>query len=113
MAGLADISYVSDNEWLAGFWVDTYNPKDRMTIASHGSEDNFGPFTSKNIRDIIKELEKNPKYNNNPNIDIEIQTCYAEKSEIPQKLADATSRNVIAYEGYYWPEITFIPKNNK
>jgi RHS repeat-associated protein len=118
--GLADISFVPNDEWLTGFWVDTYNPNDRITIAGHGDEQgliNYGPDEAYKLADKIKKLDK---YTNNPNMNIEIQTCYVGSSNFPQDLADVTGRNVTAYKGYYWPALTvgigkteFTPRSKK
>jgi uncharacterized protein RhaS with RHS repeats len=119
-SGLADISYISDDEWWTSFLVDTYNPKDRITIAGHGDEQgliNYKPDEAHKLADEIKKLNK---YKNNPNMDIEIQACYAGSGNFPQDLADATGRNVTAYKGYYWPALpigigktTFRPRGQK
>jgi RHS repeat-associated protein len=104
--GLADMDLVPENEWLTRFWIDTYNPTDRITVAGHGDKDGLISYEPNEANKLADEIKKLDKFMENPNMDIEIQACLVGNSNFPQDLADITGRDVVAYKGYYWPALT-------
>jgi RHS repeat-associated protein len=108
--GLYDIGSFKPNDWWVNFLSKNIREsKNRIILAGHGSNEHFGEFYGNEIGvdNLIDKLNELPKYRDNPDLPIEIQSCYVGQSGIPQMLADKTGRNVTAYKGFYSPGFRF------
>lgn len=57
----------------------------------------------------MSKFAKLDKYKNNPNMPIELSMCNIGNTDIQKELSLLEpNREIIAYEGYYYPQLTFL-----
>lgn len=102
---------VKATDYLNKFYMDTYNPKNVITISDHG--DQYGPISyNKNAKIAAKEIQNEiavlDKYKNNPNMPIELAACKAGQTNVVKELSLLEpNREIIAYEGDYLTALAF------
>ena len=111
--GLVDINLINDGGWYSTL-LDMNNPSWAITVGVHGYDDKcddkldiIGGYNEDYIYLLIDQIMALDKFKNNPGLPIELEACYVGNTNLPQLIANATGRYVIAYTGEYLPGLGF------
>ncbi|CAN5551044.1 hypothetical protein BH09VER1_BH09VER1_25170 [soil metagenome] len=101
--GLVDYNYFHPSDGLKQTY-DNYNPKNEISVASHGNM-NGGIYDSNtnkfvDVKDLAEQIRKNPKFAD-PKIPIKLYSCDSGSgpNSVAQKLANELKRDVIGANG--------------